>query len=120
MSISLYSKYGGVETVSLVVHKFYKQIQASQLLMPYFVGIDIDGLINHQVKFFSYVMGGIDGYDMSNFKNAHFKFKISEEAFAEVINILRTTLEEFSVENEDINSIVNSAMGLKDRVVNPN
>jgi truncated hemoglobin YjbI len=50
----------------------------------------------------------------------HFKFKISEEAFAEVINILRTTLEEFSVENEDINSIVNSAMGLKDRVVNPN
>jgi hypothetical protein len=34
MSISLYSKYGGVETVSLVVHKFYKKIQASQLLMP--------------------------------------------------------------------------------------
>jgi hemoglobin len=115
---SLYDKYGGLETVSLVVHKFYKKIQESTLLNPYFVGINIDGLINHQVKFFSYVMGGIDGYDMSNFKNAHFKFNITDEAFAEVINILRTTLEEFNVENNDINTIVSSAMGLKDKVVN--
>jgi hemoglobin len=120
MRKSLYDKYGGMETVSLVVHKFYKKIQESLLLKPYFVGIDFDGLINHQVKFFSYVMGGVDGYDMSNFKKAHFKFKITDEAFAEVINILRTTLEEFSVENEDINFIVNSALGLKNQVVNQN
>ena len=120
MNNSLYDKYGGMETVSLVVHKFYKKIQESPLLKPYFVGINIDGLISHQVKFFSYVMGGVEGYDMSNFKNAHFKFKITDEAFAEVIEILRTTLEEFSVEIEDINSIVNSAVGLKDLVVNPN
>jgi hemoglobin len=120
MSISLYDKYGGMETVSLVVHKFYKKIQESSLLMPYFEGINIDGLISHQVKFFSYVMGGVDGYDMNNFKNSHFKFKITDEAFAEVIKILRNTLEEFNVENEDVNSIVNSASGLKNLVVNPN
>lgn len=117
MNISLYEKYGGIETVSLVVHKFYKKIQESSLLKPYFVGINIDGLINHQVKFFSYVMGGAEGYDMSNFKNAHFKFKINDEAFTEVVNILRSTLEEFNVENEDINTIINSALGLKDQVV---
>ena len=28
MSISLYDKYGGMETVSLVVHKFYKKIHS--------------------------------------------------------------------------------------------
>jgi len=120
MNISLYDKYGGMETVSLIVHKFYKKIQESTLLKPYFLGIDFDRLIDHQVKFFSYVMGGVDGYNMSNFKNAHFRFKITDEAFAEVINILRNTLEEFSVEKNDINSIVDSALGLKDKVVNPN
>ena len=55
--MTLFEKYGGVATVSRIVSKFYREVMNRPTLQPYFQGVDMTRLINHQVKFISHVLG---------------------------------------------------------------
>jgi truncated hemoglobin YjbI len=41
----------------LIVRAFYKEVLGNPKLKPYFVGIDAERLIHHQIGFISHLLG---------------------------------------------------------------
>lgn len=116
---NLFNKYGGFATVSKIVRAFYKEIGASATLKPYFEGINIDGLIDHQTKFLSQVLGGPATYTGRQLGAAHASLNITEEAFTEVAEILQDVLEDHGVEDEDVSAIMGIVGSVKPQIVKP-
>jgi len=117
MQTSLYDKYGGFETVSKIVHRFYEKILESELLEPYFEHIDMKRLMNHQTQFFSSIMGGPVTYDNGQLGKIHSRLNITDEAFAEVVELLEEVLEDFEMENKDIETLRNIVESTKSQIV---
>jgi hemoglobin len=49
---TLYDKYNGFATVNKLVQTFYGKVAESENLAPYFEGVNIQKLMDHQTKFF--------------------------------------------------------------------
>ena len=115
---SLFAKYGGVETLTLLVREFYKRIMATPNLARYFINTDMEVLIRHQVQFIAVVMGKpaafYEGMDM---ETAHKNSNISDRSFEDVIDVLEETLRDFEVEELDIIEITDKAKSLKKQIV---
>ena len=103
---TLYDKYGGFPAVSTIVHNFYDKILASQSLEKFFAGVDMDRLIDHQVKFLCMVLGGPNNYSGRQLGAAHANLKIDKGAFGEVAQHLKASLEEAGVEPQDVGTIL--------------
>ena len=114
---SLYDKYGGFETISKIVHGLYEKIAISEMLQPYFEGVDLQSLMNHQTQFFSAIMGGPVSYDNQRLNNVHSRLNISDEAFKEVAELLEEVLEDFDVSQDDIDIILNIVTEVKPQIV---
>ena len=50
---TMFEKYGGFAKVSRIVSSFYDKALDSPILAPYFTGVDMRRLIDHQTKFAS-------------------------------------------------------------------
>ena len=114
---TLYDKYGGFATVNRLVQAFYGKVAESENLAPYFEGVDIQKLMDHQTKFFSEILGGPVKYTGRELKGAHAKLGITEDAFSEVAELLEETLEDMNVEDADIKTIMEIVDGLKADIV---
>lgn len=116
---TLYDKYGGFATVSKLVQEFYNKVAESEELAPYFAGVDTQQLIDHQTKFFSDILGGPVKYTGKELKIVHASMGITEEAFAEVADLLEETLEDMDVEEGDIETIMEIVAGVKSDIISP-
>jgi hemoglobin len=114
---TLYDKYGGFATVNKLVQSFYKKVSESEDLAPYFKGVDIQALMDHQTKFFSEILGGPVKYTGPQLKAVHVSMGITEDAFSEVAELLEETLEDMSVEDDDIATIMGIVGGVKSDIV---
>jgi hemoglobin len=114
---TLYDKYNGFATVNKLVQVFYGKVAESVNLAPYFEGVDIQKLMDHQTKFFSGILGGPVEYTGRQLKGVHAKLGITEDAFSEVIELLEETLEDMSIEEADIETIMEIIGGLKSDLV---
>jgi len=76
------------------------------VLAPYFDGVDMRRLIDHQTKFISQVMGGPATYTNESLRQLHHHLAITPEAFATMIARMEETLEKFDFEPHDIAAIV--------------
>ena len=117
MKDSLYDKYGGFETVSKIVHGLYEKISESELLEPYFKNIDMNRLMNHQTQFFSSIMGGPVTYEDGQLERIHRRLNVTEEAFAEVAELLEEVLEDFEMEEEDVETLMDIVASSKPKIV---
>ena len=117
MAESMYDKYGGFETVSKIVHGLYEKIKESELLTPYFEGADMQRVMNHQIQLFSSIMGGPVTYEGQQLEQIHRRLNITEETFIEVVELLEEVLEDFGVEEEDINTLLNIVGETKPQIV---
>ena len=117
MTESMYDKYGGFETVSKIVHGLYEKISSSEILQPYFEGVDMQRLMNHQTQFFSSIMGGPVSYEGNQLEKIHQRLNITDEAFAEVAELLEEVFEDFGVEQDDIAALMNIVGGAKPQIV---
>lgn len=116
--MTLYEKYGGVQTVKTVVSAFYKQIMASPTLRPYFEGVHLPRLIEHQVKFISHVMGlSASVYDGRSLGAAHQGLRITDAAFNEVATILHKALTDAGMEAPDVEAVMSSVAASRPAVV---
>ena len=106
MSQTMFEKYGGFAQVSRIVSAFYGKVTRSSLLSPYFVGYDMPGLIDHQTKFIATLMGGPVSFINERLASAHSKLGINDQAFDEVLRLLKETFDDFDVEESDIGTIV--------------
>ena len=114
---TLYVKYGGFATVNKLVQVFYRKVSESENLAPYFEGVDIQKLMDHQTKFFSGILGGPVEYTGRELKGVHAKMGITEDAFSEVAELLEETLEDMGVEEADFETIMEIVRGLKSNLV---
>lgn len=116
--MNLFEKYGGVDTVSQVVHAFYREINRRPSLQPYFEGVDMLRLIDHQVQFMSHVLGQpASTYSGRQLEAAHRALRISPEAFAEVAQILSDCLAHAGMEAQDLEQVMATLAAARHDVV---
>ena len=116
--MTLFEKYGGVPTVSRIVSAFYRGGLARPTLAPYFEGVDMVRLIEHQVAFISHVMGQhASVYDGRALSAAHMAVGITDEAFTEVAQVLRSTLEGAAMAPGDIDAVMATVAGTRGVIV---
>ena len=114
---SLFEHYGGFAKVSRLVSAFYDKVLDSELLAPYFAGVDMRHLIDHQTKFMTQVMGGPVSYSDQELERVHARLKISGEAFDEMNALLREALEDCGVADGDIDTICSAIVSRRNLIV---
>ncbi|WP_207061481.1 group 1 truncated hemoglobin [Motiliproteus sp. SC1-56] len=117
MSQSLFEKYGGFATVSRIVSAFYEEVLDSDSLSPYFEGMDMRRLVDHQTKFIASIMGGPASFSNEALERAHARLGIRGEHFDEAVGLLKFTLEDFALEEGDISMIINDVAGRRRYIV---
>ena len=117
MEQSLFEKYGGFATIHKVVEHFYDGILDNEVLSPYFDGVNMERLIDHQTRFFASAMGGPASFDDAHLENMHRGLGITEEAWDAVVGVLLNTLGSFNVEEGDIQQIVGAVGSKKSFIV---
>ena len=108
MATTLFDKYGGFASISKVVMAFYDAVLDSDEVGPFFENIDMANLIDHQTKFIATVMGGPASYSDDMLEKVHAPHKIDRAAFDEVARLLRQTLEDFELEPQDVDTIMDA------------
>lgn len=117
MPQTLFERYGGFAKVSRIVSSFYDSAVDSPILCPYFEGIDMAKLVDHQAKFISSLMGGPASYSDEEIERVHAHLKITEQAFKEMTELLEETLEDFGMSDEDIASVMSAITSRKRLIV---
>ncbi len=117
MKESMYDRYGGFGTVSKIVHKLYEKMSASETLQAFFENVDMQRLMSHQTQFFSYIMGGPFIYDNAQLAKVHRNLGITHETFVEVEELLEEVLEDFNVNQNDIDTLLAMVKGLESQIV---
>lgn len=106
MARTMFERCGGFAIVGKIVLAFYDTVLDDDVLAPYFDGVDMRRLIDHQTKFISQVMGGPATYTNESLRQLHQHLAITPEAFATMIARMEETLEAFDFEPDDIEAIV--------------
>jgi hemoglobin len=106
---SIFERYGGFAKVSRVVSAFYREVLDSPVLAPYFDGVDMRRLIDHQTKFFATLMGGPASYSDEHLARVHAHLHIDDAAFDELTLVVRDVLEDEGYAETDI-SLVHTAI----------
>jgi hemoglobin len=117
LDISLFHKYGGIETISTLVHDSYDDILLEPMLAPLFGKVDMAKLLDHQVKFFSHVLGGPSDYEGRTLESAHRGLSIKDAQFQKVVDILKANLEDLGVENNDVEAVLDIVRSVKGKIV---
>jgi hemoglobin len=117
MKRTIFEKYGGFSSVSRVVMSFYDKMLDSSVTSPFFDGIDMKRLIDHQTKFIATVMGGPASYTKEQIERVHLHLGITEPAFKESMELLRETLEDFDLLDGDIDQVIDEMNSYKHEVV---
>jgi len=113
----MYQSIGGDAGLNEVVDVFYDRLWSDPNLRHYFEGIDRDALKRHQRMFLTYVLGGPGAYDGRPLPEAHRGLSITNEAFDEVADHLRLTLEEVDVDRSLVAIILGFVEGARPQVV---
>jgi hemoglobin len=114
---SIFDRYGGFARVSRVVMAFYEKILDSPITSPYFVNTDMRRLIDHQTRFISSVMGGPASFTNDHLERIHARIGVTEDAFREMTELMRETLEDFDFDEEDIQTVIDEIMSRKNFIV---
>lgn len=109
-------KYGRARTHQ-VVSDFYGAVLRSKQLAPYFDGVDVHGLMQHQAAFLAGVMGGPKLHSEKDIASAHRGLGVDPGDFEEMIRLLRASLEKLDFDAEDIEAITNRYYEYKRSVV---
>ncbi|MDX1393063.1 MAG: group 1 truncated hemoglobin [Gemmatimonadota bacterium] len=105
MTQSTFERYGGFATVSKVVLAFYEKVMESDVLADYFESVDMRRLVDHQTQFVSQLMGGPVAYTDDMLRQLHARLGVHDEAFDEMVELFTETLEDFELDDDDIDAI---------------
>jgi hemoglobin len=112
---TLYVKYGSRLT-SGMAECFYDRVLVDTELAPFFEGIDVEKLREHLADFLTVLTGGPDIYKGRDLLEAHKGLKITEADFNRLM-VHAAAAEELEIEPEEIATVAEAIIGLKDQVV---
>ncbi len=105
MARTIFEECGGFATVRRIVSAFYARVLGSPCLGRYFEKVDMPTLVDHQTQFICSVMGGPASFSDQHLERVHAPLRISRAEFAEMVGLLRETLEEFELDEADIDQV---------------
>jgi hemoglobin len=117
MQPAAFEQLGGFAKVRLIVSDFYDRVLDSDSLAPYFDGIDMRRLIDHQTKFISSILGGPASFSDEHLERAHRQLRIQPEDFDEVGLLLEDTLEDAGVDRATIDRVLGQVVAVRHRIV---
>jgi len=117
-TMSVYESIGGAAAVDAAVDIFYRKVLSDDRISSFFETVDMDGMRTSQKAFLTMAFGGPNEYTGKDMREAHKHMSLTEEHFTAVAEALVGTLEELSVPQEHIDTIVGIALSVKDDVLN--
>ncbi|MFZ5815850.1 MAG: group I truncated hemoglobin, partial [Bacillota bacterium] len=88
---TLYEKYGGHQTISAVVDRFYEKILADASINHFFTQTDMEAQRRHQTAFISFALGG-PAYTGRSMERAHAGLNLQPAHFNAVAGHLVATM----------------------------
>lgn len=117
MAQSIFERVGGMRTVSRIIRDFYGTVMDEPQLSPYFGGVDMARLIDHQTKFIAYLMGGPASFTDEHIARVHAHLGIDDPSFETAVMILREAMEDHDMDESDIGSVVSAMRSKKTLIV---
>jgi two-component system chemotaxis sensor kinase CheA len=119
---SLFERIGGHEAVDATVNLFYTKVLQDKRINHFFENIDLNYLLNKQKQFLTFAFGGPSNYDGKGLRETHKHLVeekgLNEEHFDAVIDNLGAALIELKVSGELIGEAANTALSVKNDVLN--
>ncbi|WP_425053603.1 group I truncated hemoglobin [Psychromarinibacter sp. S121] len=106
MEKTLFEKYGGFSVVSKIVLDLYDRLLDDDDVGPFFDDVEMSRIVDHQTKFVSSLMGGPASYTDDQIEKMHARLPIGDAHFDKLEQILRQTLSDHGVAEDDIQTIV--------------
>ncbi len=119
MSDTIWERYGGYGFVAKAVDDFYARVLLSRDLAPYFVNINMEKLVEHQIETIGAVMGGPYDLDIEVLRRSHSRLKIKLAHFREIAAILSLTLEDNGLTDADRDALMAVVASTRDAIVDP-
>lgn len=116
MEQTLYVKYGSRLT-SGMAECFYDRVLVDPELSHFFEDINMDGLREHLADFLTVLTGGPDLYKGRDLRAAHAGLHITDEDFSRLMTHVAAAAEELDIEPDDIATVAQAIINLKDQVV---
>lgn len=119
----LYESVGGAPALDLAVTIFYDRVLADPAVAPWFDGVDLPQLRQHQREFLTIVLGGpsrlgtADRYRGRGLAVAHAGRAIDDDAFTRVRDHLVATLRELGVAPAQLAEVGARVEGYRGQVV---
>lgn len=118
MARTIFERYGGFATVSRIVSDFYSEALDDPMLAPYFVGIDMARLMDHQTRFIAFLLGGpAVNYTDEHLSRVHLRFEVTDQAFDRMALVLRETLEDHGMDETDIGDVYGAFTSRRQAIV---
>lgn len=115
--MTLYEKLGGQEAITAVVDNFYDRMMKDDTVNYFFKETDMEKQRRHQAQFISFALGGPNQYTGQSMAKAHEGMNLQMEHFMTVGKHLSDALKDFNVSQEDIDTVINHLLTLKDDVL---
>lgn len=114
---SLYEKLGGKEAITAVVDNFYDRLLQDETVAHFFTKTDMEKQRRHQALFISFALGGPNQYTGQSMTKAHEGMNLTMDHFLTVAKHLSDALRDFNVSEEDIQTVVEHLLTLKDDIL---
>ncbi|MBU6291027.1 MAG: group 1 truncated hemoglobin [Burkholderiales bacterium] len=118
MEQTIFDKYGGIPVVTDIVRDFYKRVLRRPNLRRYFLNVEVDHLIQHQVAFVSIAMGRMPHHYVGrNMRIAHQGRGITGASFDLMLELLSDTLKSHEFADKDIRQVMANVKKYKSQIV---
>lgn len=119
MQETIWNRYGGYSFVAQTVRDFYDRLLVSKALAPYFHGVNMEGLIEHQIQTVGAVMGGPYDLDVEALRRAHRHLRVQQTHFDELAVILDQTLDSHGLSANDKAVLLDAVDSVRSVIVDP-
>ena len=119
MPETIWDRYGSYSFVARTVRDFYDSVLVSAALAPYFDGVNMEGLIEHQIQTVGAVMGGPYDLDVETLRRAHRHLRVQQAHFDELAVILDQTFDNHGLSADDKAVLLDAVESVRSVIVDP-
>ena len=96
--------------MKIVVRNFCTEILSRPNLARYYEGMDLEGLITHQINLVAHLIGysGFSDEQLNNLRRHHHHLGITKHSYGKVAEILREELIAAKFEHADVEIVINT------------
>ncbi|WP_281883597.1 group 1 truncated hemoglobin [Paenibacillus sp. YYML68] len=114
---TMFEKLGGSDAIQKVVDSFYQKVLADDTVNGFFKHTDMEKQRRHQAAFIGFALGSTAAYTGKSMAKAHEGMNLQPEHFHAIAGHLKSTLEEFGVDESDIAEVLSKIGGLRDDIL---